>query len=335
MAATDIHGDPRLEQLHAWLVSQLNTQFSLETVSADASFRRYYRVILKDKTVIAVDSPPSHENNDAFVHCSQLLSQHKQRVPEIIAINEAQGFMLLSDCGDRLLLNELNSDNVNRHYLSAINSLHALQQVPCDSLPQYDRERLISEMQLFPDWLLKRHLGIDLDSDEEAKLQHIFALLADSALEQPQVFVHRDYHSRNLMLIDTFEGDDQIALIDYQDAVCGAITYDLISLLRDCYISWPESHIDGWVDAFYEPIAKQLGVDRERFQRWFDWIGIQRHLKASGIFCRLNYRDHKPAYLEDIPRTLSYIEQVVQKYEELQPLLHIVRRVENKMDTEL
>lgn len=335
MAATDIHGDPRLEQLYAWLVSQLKTEFSLDTVSADASFRRYYRVILADKTIIAVDSPPSHENNDAFVHCTQLLSQHKQRVPEIIAIDEAQGFMLLSDFGNRLLLNELDADNVDRHYLAAINSLHDLHQVPSDSLPRYDRERLLTEMQLFPDWFLQRHLNIMLDSYEQAQLKSIFTLLADSALEQPQVFVHRDFHSRNLMLLDTHEDKDQIGLIDYQDAVCGAISYDLVSLLRDCYICWPQSRLDVWLDAFYQPIAEQLGVDREHFQRWFDWMGIQRHLKASGIFCRLNYRDHKPGYLNDIPRTLAYIEQIAQSYKELQPLLQIVRRAKNKMDAAL
>lgn len=335
MAATDIHGDPRLEQLHAWLVRQLKTAFNLETVSADASFRRYYRVILAEQTLIAVDSPPSHENNDAFVHCTQLLSRHKQRVPEIIAIDETQGFMLLSDFGDRLLLNELTADNADRHYLSAINSLHDLHQVPCDSLPIYDRERLLTEMQLFPDWLLQRHLDISLTVDQQAALQHVFALLADSALAQPQVFVHRDFHSRNLMLLDASEGKDQIGLIDYQDAVCGAISYDLVSLLRDCYISWPQSQIETWLDAFYQPIAGQLGVDRQQFQRWFDWMGIQRHLKASGIFCRLNYRDHKAGYLNDIPRTLAYIEQVAQGYEELQPLLQILRQAENKMDAEL
>ena len=269
------------------------------------------------------------------MHCTQLLSQYKQCVPEIIAIDETQGFMLLSDFGDRLLLSELDASNVNHHYLTAINSLHDLHQVPADSLPHYDRERLLTEMQLFPDWLLQRHLNITLNVDQQAQLKCIFTLLADSALEQPQVFVHRDFHSRNLMLLDTPEGKDKIGLIDYQDAICGAISYDLVSLLRDCYICWPQSQIEAWLDAFYQPIAKQLGVDRQHFQRWFDWMGIQRHLKASGIFCRLNYRDHKSAYLNDIPRTLTYIEQVAQGYEELQPLLQIVQLAKNKMDAAL
>ena len=331
MAVSAIQNDPRLKLLHAWLLTQLTSEFSMETVSADASFRRYYRVHHAGSTTIAVDSPPSHENNAAFLHCTHLLNKHHQRVPEILAIDEVQGFMLLSDFGDRLLLNELNSNNVDQHYRTAINSLHDLQRVPCYSLPDYDRERLLTEMQLFPDWLLQRHLNIKLNTDEQVQLNRIFGLLADNALEQPQVFVHRDFHSRNLMLLDTDEHTDQIGLIDYQDAVCGAISYDLVSLLRDCYISWPSSQIDSWLDAFYQPIAAQLAVDRPQFQRWFDWIGIQRHLKASCIFCRLNYRDNKPTYLNDIALTLNYIEQVTARYTELTPLLQIVRRVQKKI----
>jgi aminoglycoside/choline kinase family phosphotransferase len=240
-------------------------------------------------------------------------------VPAILAQDLKQGFLLLEDLGSTHYLDVLDADSADRLYGDAMGALLSLQAGgPRDGLPPYDAALLQREMALFPDWLLERHLGLALDAAERAMLVESFALLTDNALAQPQVCVHRDYHSRNLLLPPSGQAP---GVIDFQDAVIGPVTYDLVSLLKDCYIAWPQQRVDGWALGYFE-LAVQSGVLRaeheDHFLRWFDLMGAQRHLKAAGIFARLNHRDGKPGYLNDIPRTLGYIVAAAAR----QPALH-------------
>lgn len=323
--------DNRREALQGWARRQLNwPDASLAPASADASFRRYFRIQRDATSYILMDAPPEREDCEPFVHVTQLLLGLGLHVPEILARDRKQGFLLLSDLGSRLYLHELDEANVDRLYGDALGALATLQaRDPLGSaLPPYDRKLLMSEMSLFRDWLLGTHLNLLPDDGQRARLQQAFELLADSALQQPQVCVHRDYHSRNLMVSDYHNP----GILDYQDAVIGPVTYDLVSLLRDCYISWPRQRVEAWALGYYE-LAQQTGIlrpgqaDERRFLRWFDWMGIQRHLKASGIFARLNHRDGKPGYLDDIPRTLGYVREVTSRYPELDALHSITTAV--------
>lgn len=323
--------DKRRESLQDWARQQLNwPNASLTPASADASFRRYFRIQGDDTSYILMDAPPEREDCEPFVHVSQLLLNLGLHVPEILARDVEQGFLLLSDLGSRLYLDELDENNVDRLYGDALGALATLQSCgPRDSgLPPYDRELLMFEMSLFKDWLLGTHLDLPLDAGQQAQLQQVFELLADNALQQPRVCVHRDYHSRNLMVSEYHNP----GILDFQDAVIGPMTYDLVSLLRDCYISWPRQRVEAWVMGYYE-LAQQTGilgpgrVDEQQFLHWFDWMGVQRHLKAAGIFARLNHRDGKPGYLDDIPRTLGYVQDVTSRYPELDTLRSIIARV--------
>ncbi|MGD8842419.1 MAG: phosphotransferase, partial [Gammaproteobacteria bacterium] len=288
------------------------------------------RIRHNGESYILMDAPPEKEDCTPFVRISRLLLQLGLHVPEILAEDHQRGFLLLSDLGSRLYLNELNESNVGRLYGDALGALAALQSCgPVDSaLPPYDRRLLLFEMSLFTDWLLGTHLGMQPDEAEERELGAVFELLVENALEQPSVCVHRDYHSRNLMVCESHNP----GILDYQDAVIGPMTYDLVSLLRDCYLSWPRARVEDWALGYYE-LAQQTGVlrqgavDENRFLRWFDLMGVQRHLKAAGIFARLNHRDGKPGYLADIPRTLGYVQQVCAGYPELAVLGRITERV--------
>jgi aminoglycoside/choline kinase family phosphotransferase len=263
------------------------------------------------------------------VYISHLLRDLGLHVPEILAEDTAQGFLLLSDLGSRLYLGELNEANVDRLYGDALGALATLQGCgPTESnLPRYGRRLLLAEMSLFRDWLLGTHLEMTLNDSERQRLEESFESLVANALEQPVVCVHRDFHSRNLMVSDHHNP----GILDYQDAVIGPVTYDLVSLLRDCYIDWPRSRVEGWARGYYE-LARQTGIlrpgdaDETCFLRWFDLMGVQRHLKAAGIFARLNHRDGKPGYLADIPRTLGYVQAVSQRYPELADLGLITER---------
>ena len=317
--------DVRQESLQKWVLSTLPSsqyvpQGSLEVVSGDASFRRYFRqhVLLDGKPVsfIAVDAPPDKENSQSFVDIANAWVAQDINVPKVIKADLEQGFMLLSDMGDQLLLPLLNEQSNDELYGLAISSLIPIQQSRFD-LPPYDEALLNREMALFRDWLLVEHLGMELSQHDESVLSETFELLRESALGQVQVPVHRDYHSRNLML----EADGQLGIIDFQDAVHGPITYDLVSLLKDCYMAWPKDKVHAWVQTYYQQAreAKLVAVSLEQFMLWFDWMGMQRHLKAAGIFARLNHRDGKPGYMEDIPRTLNYIRDVTGQYQALQP----------------
>ena len=295
--------------LDQWLRQQCQLAgFTLEPASEDASFRRYFRVGLSHgASYIAMDAPPEKENIQPFIEIEARLQAAGVHSPRIYAQNLQQGFLLLEDLGDALYLPALNEDTVERLYADALSALLSMQAcIDPAGLPDYDRKLLQDEMSLFRDWLLGEHLRLELTADEEALLQQCFHQLAESALSQPKVFVHRDYHSRNLLTgIRHAPG-----VIDFQDAVAGPVTYDLVSLLRDCYVSWAPSQVDEWAWGYYD-LAVQSGVLRDAheadFLRWFDLMGAQRHLKAAGIFARLHHRDAKSGYLKDIPRTLHYI----------------------------
>ncbi|MES9904139.1 MAG: phosphotransferase [Sedimenticola sp.] len=309
----------RLAELKSWIGDSTGSDdFTIKAASGDASFRRYFRVTRGDgSTLIAMDAPPEREDCRPFVAVADTLFGLGLHVPEITAADLQQGFLLLEDLGSTHYLDALDSDNANRLYADALGALAVIQAcAPQQGLPPYDEALLQQEMALFPEWLLQRQLGIVLDEGEQEQLQQIFHLLADSALAQPRVFVHRDYHSRNLLLTSS----PNPGIIDFQDAVAGPVTYDLVSLLRDCYIRWPAAKVREWAMGYFE-LALQSGILRDQheaeFLGWFDLMGVQRHLKAAGIFARLNIRDSKPGYLADIPRTLGYIVEVAADYPEL------------------
>jgi len=314
--------DKRLQQLHSWLNDCLNvSDYQLQPASGDASFRRYFRLNHNGYSYIVMDAPPDKEDSQPFVEISKVLINIGLNAPEVLEQDLDQGFLLLTDLGQQQYLDVLNSENVDRLYGDAMAALLRLQASPDFQykFPLYNAELLLAEMKLFRDWLIEKHLGIELTSEEQDMLGAAFKLLCDSALAQPQVPVHRDYHSRNLM----FNEVHNPGILDFQDAVLGPVTYDLVSLLRDCYIEWPRVQVESWVMEYHE-LAIQSGILSEnneaQFLRWFDLMGVQRHLKAAGIFARLNSRDNKPGYLADIPRTLAYIIEVSGRYPELKEL---------------
>lgn len=317
----------RIKQLENWLVDHCGlTDFRLEPASADASFRRYFRAILPDgKTFVVMDAPPEKEDCGPFLKIADRLAGAGVHVPAVYQRGLEEGFLLLEDLGSSLYLDCLNDQNVDRLYGDALSTLMMMQAtVSVEDIPEYDRKRLQTEMQLFPEWLLNAHLGLDLGGEVLAMLDEVMNMLADAALEQPRVFVHRDYHSRNLMLTTA----PTPGVIDFQDAVAGPVTYDLVSLLRDCYILWSPEQIDTWALGYHE-LCVQSGVlseevTEEAFLRWFDLMGAQRHLKAAGIFARLLHRDGKPGYIADIPRTLGYIVEVAKRRPELQSLAALI-----------
>jgi aminoglycoside/choline kinase family phosphotransferase len=316
----DLSSDSRLAQLHQWIKKQFElTDLTLTVVSGDASFRRYYRFEYQNQTFIAVDAPPDKEDSRPFVSVSQAYSQQGVIVPEVVHANLSLGFMCLSDLGDSLLLGELDEHNVDHYYQKALALLTPIGEVTAIdgvALPVYDEARLYTEMELLTQWLLPHHLNLSLTDEQHQTIKTAFKVLADNAMAQPQMGVHRDFHSRNLMIT----ADDELAVIDYQDAVVGAITYDAVSLLKDCYIQWPEEVVYRHVLAFKQQMTvkfPELGqVSDSRFIRWFDLMGMQRHIKVCGIFARLYYRDGKKGYLKDIPMTLDYLIDAGKKYAE-------------------
>ena len=311
----------RFEQLKNWLSSELDfSGYTLEPASSDASFRRYFRVQHAGLSYIVMDAPPDQEDSRPFIRISKLFSGLGLNVPEVIDENLDLGFLLLSDLGSTPYLDVLDENSVERLYGDALAALAIIQAcTPNDgNLPAYDQTLLLNEMVLCREWLVDRHLDLTLDAGQSSMLDDAFAVLADNALQQPQVCVHRDYHSRNLMQTRI----NNPGILDFQDAVIGPVTYDLVSLLRDCYIRWPRERVVDWALG-YQTLALQSGIlheqheDPQQFLRWFDLMGIQRHLKAAGIFARLNHRDGKSGYLADIPRTLTYVVEVAHDYDEL------------------
>lgn len=321
--------DDRLQALSAWVAEATNDRrCTIRPASADASFRRYYRVYTRDRgSFIAMDAPPQNEDCRPYVRIARALRAIGLNAPEILAEDIERGFLLITDLGERLYLDALDDTSADELYRDAIEALIRLQRGSDFAwLPLYDAALLRREMELFREWYLGRHLGVDLDAHRHAVLDDAFERLATAALGQPYVPVHRDYHSRNLLVTET----NNPGILDFQDAVRGPVSYDLVSLLRDCYIAWPRERVETWLRQYRAAAAGAgiaVGHEEREFVRWFDWMGVQRHLKASGIFARLNYRDRKPGYLRDIPRVLAYVTDVATRYSELEPMARLLEDV--------
>jgi aminoglycoside/choline kinase family phosphotransferase len=325
---------------------------SLRIASADASFRRYFRLDGRSSaadarsTMIVMDAPPPQEDTRPFLHVQSLMAQAGLRVPGVIANDPEMGFILLEDFGDLTMLEALRADPTGQwlqsRYRGAVAALVRLQASSGSTttgqsnlthpttLPAYDREMLLRELSLYPDWYVAKHKGVSLNPQEIAQLETGFTRLVDAALAQTQVTVHRDWHSRNLMVL---EQGFEPGVLDFQDAVHGPLTYDLVSLLRDAYITWDDERVLDWAIRYWEQ-ARHAGIavpeDFGVFWRDFEWMGIQRHLKVLGIFARLHLRDGKERYLADLPRVLDYVTKAVHRYDALAPLARIIDRVENR-----
>ena len=318
--------DKRLEQLAAWVEKELGIKDGMiAPASSDASFRRYFRVTLPGKSFIVMDAPPDKEDCGPFIRISAAMARYGLNVPVVLEQDLAQGFLLLTDLGHQQYLSSLNGTTVDRLYGDAIAALVRLQangEVKDGILPRYDHALLMREMLLFQEWFLERHLRITLNEEQQHELDEVLEWLAQQALQQPYVWVHRDYHSRNLMVTS----EHNPGVLDFQDAVIGPVSYDLASLLKDCYIAWPRERIEAWVES-YRRQAQDAGVDvgdRGQLLQWFDLMGVQRHIKVFGIFARLNIRDGKPGYLQDIPRIMEYVLEVVRRVPQLQPLRRLL-----------
>ena len=313
----------------------LSSHLQLVPASSDASFRSYWRATdASGDTHIVMDAPPALENCASFIDISARLDA--TGVFTVLAKDLEQGFLLLPDLGTRTLLPELNATSVEPHYHAAMAAILQMQ-LHADVIgsPNSDAPRVDAEMELFPEWFLKRHLGITPSCEDFDIIEATMMQVRNLALTQPKVFVHRDFHSRNLMLAEPTNAlHRRLAVIDFQDAVRGPITYDLVSLLRDCYIQWPEADVARWVEN-YQQLSRDAGLhsaDREIFQRWFDWMGVQRHLKVLGIFARLNYRDGKAGYLQDLALVLHYTLSVCARYPELQAFANWLRPLTDGID---
>ncbi|MBL0009853.1 MAG: phosphotransferase [Nitrosomonas sp.] len=316
----------RIQQLENWVKEQFPAKpFTMQPASADASFRRYFRVSFKDQTFIVMDAPPQHEDCRPFLQVAEILAATGVHVPKVLAQNPDQGFLLLSDLGSTTFLQALNNqmDSANQLYGDAIDALIKLQlSQQVEGLPNYDEALLRRELNLFPDWYIAKHLQKDLSEKQQAVLQSIFTRIIQNNLAQPRVLVHRDYHSRNLMVTSPNPG-----IIDFQDAVVGPITYDLVSLFKDAYIRWDEERILDWMIRYWEKSRKAglpVTADFAEFYRDFEWMGVQRHLKILGIFARLNYRDGKTTYLSDMPLVMEYLRKTCKRYRELHLLLNLL-----------
>ena len=323
--------DSRLYTLRNWLKGlQPSWQLDLDTLapaSADASFRRYFRIASKNAdfgTLIIMDAPPQHEPLDAFIKVDYLLLNAGLNVPKILEQNITEGFLLLNDLGNKTYLAELNDRTADHLYQDATNALIKMQLASKpDILPNYDEALLKRELDLFPEWYLNKHLQIKLNEQQQAQLQKSFDLIIENNLAQAKVYVHRDYHSRNLMVTEI----NNPGVLDFQDAVYGPITYDASSIWRDAYIAWPEERVIDWVIKFWEQGRKAglpMPEDFGQFYRDFEWMGLQRHLKVLGIFARLFHRDGKDGYLKDIPLVLEYAIACANRYIELKPLARIL-----------
>ena len=326
--------DTRGAALVSWLRdTAAKSAFEIEPASEDASFRRYYRVRSDAGTWIAMDAPPPMEDCRPFVAVLGLLREAGVHAPALHAADVERGFLLLDDLGSRCYLDVIDEDNADSLYADAFEALLDMQcGIDRGQVPRYDDRRLREEMELFRRWFLARHLGIDLDRTLSRALDEAFDVLVRVCNEQPRIFVHRDYHSRNLMWLEKHNP----GVIDFQDAVDGPLAYDLVSLLRDVYVRWPADRVAGWVDAYHVRAVERglVNVDRERFRRWFDLTGVQRHLKIAGIFARLWHRDGKARYLDDIPLTLEYLSDVVPCYPEAGAVLRVLEEcdVAGRMD---
>jgi aminoglycoside/choline kinase family phosphotransferase len=323
--------DDRFRALDAWLRAQLAGEpFRVERASADASFRRYFRVFLEGgRTVIAMDAPPERENSAPFVHVAGLLRQAGLNAPEILVADLRLGFLLVTDLGTRLYLHELQKGDPRPLFSDATTALVRWQSASQPGvLHEYDETLLARELALFPDWYIARHMGVTLTPAQRESLDRIFRAILRVNLAEPRVYVHRDFMPRNLMACDPNPG-----ILDFQDAVHGPISYDVACLYRDAFLSWDEEVVlDGTIRYWEKARAAGLPVraDFADFWRDVEWMGLQRHLKVAGIFARLHYRDGKQGYLEDTPRFLGYIRHAVSRYDELAPLGRLLDELEGR-----
>jgi len=321
--------EPRRELL-PWIEAQLNARpLALEAASADASFRSYFRVRTAGRSYIAMDAPPAHEDCKPFVRAAALMAQAGVHVPSVIAQDLERGFLLLTDLGTTSYLEALNADSADSLFRDALDALLRWQLASKPGeLPPYDEALLARELALFPEWYVQRHLGYRLDGPGRQELDSVFALILKRALAQPAVYVHRDYMPRNLMVCEPNPG-----VLDFQDAVYGPISYDVVSLFRDAFVSWDEERVLDWTVRYWEK-ARRAGLpvpgDFSDFYRDFEWMGLQRHLKVLGIFARLHYRDGKRGYLEDTPRFIGYARAVAMRYAALAPLAALLDEIEGK-----
>lgn len=311
--------DRRFMQLTAWLNDHFSLDLSPVLISGDASVRRYFRVLINNVSYIVVDSPPKQIVLQQFIDIANAYAQKGINVPEVIAKDTQNGFMLLTDLGDISLFSMLSIENVEHYYKTALillGDITKVKKTDKGDLPLYDRAFVQRELDIFTDWLLTCHLSITLSNEQHHMLSTTFESLMQNALEQPQVGMHRDYHCRNIML-----KNDDLHIIDFQDAVIGPLTYDVVSLLRDCYLRWPDKLVEHLMSEHYEAIKLRGDIASDitlaQYRRWFDLMGLQRHIKAVGIFARLHHRDKKSAYLADIPLTLGYIRDIALSYPEL------------------
>ena len=328
----------RQQQIHQWLEGMRpGRPFTLAPASADASFRRYFRATFEDgTTAIVMDAPPSHEDVRPWLHVQQLFSAAGAHVPAVEAQDLERGYLLLSDLGNTTYLSLLSADDpatARRLYLDAIDALIRIQKASvANALPAYDRALLKREIDLFPEWYVQRHLGVTLDAPLQKAMEQAFERIIDVNLAEPRVFVHRDYHSRNLMCLP--EGHNNPGVIDFQDAVYGPISYDMVSLLKDAYIEWTEEMLLDWLITYWERARKAglpISADFAEFHRDFEWMGVQRHLKVLGIFARLYHRDGKDGYLKDMPLVAKYLRAACTRYAELSPIRKVLDLLEDKV----
>ena len=325
----------RENALNNCLITVLDAQpYFLTALAGDASFRKYYRLSYENKSRIVMDAPPDKETLDSFIQIAALLNDNKIRAPIVHAHNSQAGFAILDDFGDNLLLHKLSSlsqdssPTVNYQHILDLYSLaitKLVQMQLCNSvaLPMFDKNFTLQEMLLFKEWFVNAYLGLSLSIEEESLISKALEYISEEVDKQPKVFIHRDYHSRNIMLI---ENDKDLGIIDFQDAMQGPLTYDLVSLLKDCYIKWPRSLVLSCVSQFYELSSLAQQQPLEVFIKAFDLCGLQRHLKVLGIFCRLYLRDNKAGYLKDLPLTLFYVLTCLENYPELADFSRFIKK---------
>ncbi len=328
----------RQQLITHWLQQQYPSQeFSLAPASADASFRRYFRVSRADgSTCIVMDAPPSHEDCRPWLHVQQLFATSGAHVPQVLAQDLERGFLLLSDLGNTTYLSALQADPTRMRalYDDATSALTRIQSASQPSaLPAYDHALLQRELMLFPDWYIAKHLGIELNAAQRQVIEQTFTRILAANLAEPQVYVHRDYHSRNLMLMN--DNDNNPGIIDFQDAVYGPISYDLVSLLKDAYIEWEEEQTLDILVRYWEKARKAnlpVRADFGEFHRDYEWMGVQRHIKVLGIFARLYHRDGKDGYLKDMPLVMKYLRAACDRYRELGPFLKLLDELEGRKE---
>ncbi len=316
----------RQNALNKWLKNIVgDIPYTLFPLAGDASFRRYFRLHYDNHVYVVMDAPPKKETITPFINIGNKLASIGIHTPRIHAADSANGFALLEDLGDQLLLTILSRDNADVLYTAAITTLLQLQQCPINDplLAHFDKTFMLNEISLFREWFLHAYLNLTLTTEQEQLLEKSFDWLTTEITAQPQVFIHRDYHSRNLIVIDQHHPND-MGVIDFQDAMQGPFTYDLVSLLKDCYIQWPREKIIQWLTDFYDRLSIPHDYSIDAFIQAFDLCGLQRHLKVLGIFCRLHLRDNKSGYLRDLPRTFNYVTACSENYPELQPLYHFL-----------